>query len=374
MKKFVIIGCGGIGSYHLDNIKHHDDIVLAGFCDLVPSRAERLAAGADIAKASNLNIGKAKVFTDFRKMYDAIKPDGAFVCVPPYRHGDIEFESIDRGIAMFVEKPLAIDLGLACEINRRIAAKNLIAASGFQCRYSTINAPARQFICENPVITIAASRVGGLPAMEWINRKEYSGGQLVEQTIHQVDILRYLIGEVDTVFSVPTRGFISASESPGYDIDDASVTIMSFKSGITASMTTGCYALDDASWDSKMTFGSRASRMDYRLATSVTIYGAAYGPAEANGLAQSGDGGGVGTTGNAGGGTPCVSDDGKGVVYRNANDYGAECDRAFIDAVISGDPSAIRSPYADALKSVALVLACNESMDSGQPVKVKYAV
>jgi len=352
MKKFVFIGCGGIANYHLNNIMQFNDISLAGFCDLVPSRAEGMAAKVNAAKAPTKST-EAKAYTDFIKMYDEIEPDGAFICIPPYRHGEIELESVERGIAMFIEKPLALDLCFAKDIEKRLTAKNLFAACGFQCRYSSINIPAKNYVNNYPVVAIEASRVGGLPKIEWYNRKELCGGQLVEQTIHQVDMLRYLIGEADTVYSVPTRGFITASEAPNYNLDDASTTIITFKSGITATMITGLYALDGASWDSKMTFGSRASRMEYRLASSVAVYGAK--------VDNSGGAPGVKTPG-----------DKKGLLFNNENNFGVDCDRTFIDAVITGDPSAIRSPYSDALKSVALVLACDESMETGQPVKVKY--
>ena len=46
------------------------------------------------------------------------------------------------------------------------------------------------------------------------------------------------------------------------------------------------------------------------------------------------------------------------------------CDRAFVEAVVSGDGSKIRSDYEDGLKSLEFALACNESMDTGCPVKI----
>jgi predicted dehydrogenase len=289
-------------------------------------------------------------------MYDEVKPDRAFICIPPYCHAEIEYESIDRGIAMFIEKPIALDIGLAKDIGDRIQKNNLIAASGFQCRYCSINEPAKEYIQKYPVVTVAASRVGSLPPAVWINRKNLSGGQLVEQTIHQMDMLRYLLGEAETVYSVPTRGFITASESPFFDTDDVSTTLITFKSGVTATMVTGWYAQGDAAWNSKMTFGGRATRMDYRLTSSVTVFGA-----KLDACGASDDYHGAANTG----GKNEVS------VYRNSNNFGSECDRTFIEAVMTGDPLKIRSPYADAVKSVAFVLACNESMASGQPVKVR---
>ncbi|MBP3292382.1 MAG: gfo/Idh/MocA family oxidoreductase, partial [Clostridia bacterium] len=59
------------------------------------------------------------------------------------------------------------------------------------------------------------------------------------------------------------------------------------------------------------------------------------------------------------------------IVYHQDGDAGVLCDRTFIEAVINGDGSKIRSPYADAFKSVSFTMACNESMATGKPVKVE---
>ena len=74
----------------------------------------------------------------------------------------------------------------------------------------------------------------------------------------------------------------------------------------------------------------------------------------------------------AGDGTQRKSDNEVGVTVESREDFGLACDRTFLDAVFTGDPSRIRSPYADAYKSVAFAMACNESMETGLPVKVSY--
>ena len=61
---------------------------------------------------------------------------------------------------------------------------------------------------------------------------------------------------------------------------------------------------------------------------------------------------------------------GGAIEYKNVGDAGILCDRTYIEAVIKGDGSAIRSPYRDALKSLAFTLACNKSMETGMPVKI----
>ena len=351
MKKLAIIGCGGIGTYHLGNIMQFKDIEIVGFCDPMIDRAEGFVK----------KYGGGKAFNNFVQMYDETSPDMAFICVPPNCHGEIEFESIRRRIPFFVEKPLALEADLAKEVIRQLDATGLIAASGFQCRYDSINEAAREYIKNNEIFHVSGSRMGGMVEVPWWRVKPSSGGQLVEQTVHQMDVLRYLLDdEPDTVYSVASRGKLTQEEFPGYFTDDMSTTLITFKSGLTATMVTGCHALGPACWDNKMTFGSRASRMDYRLITDVTIYGGegSEAPEELGGVV-SGDGM-LRTTGGA------------GVTIKSSNEFGVECDRTFIDAVITGDPSKIRSTYHDAWKSVAFCLACNESMKTGLPVKVEY--
>ena len=350
MKKLAVIGCGGIGSYHLGHLVEFKDIELVGFCDLILERAEKFA---EIAKCG-------KAFVDFKEMYDAVKPDMVFICVPPYKHGEIEFESVKRGIHMFIEKPVALDLDLAKEINAKVEAAKIITAVGFQCRYDNINDAAKDFIHKNKIVVAEGSRVGGVPEVDWWRKKDLSGGQAVEQTVHQFDILRYLLGEVDTVYSVARRGFVTQEEFPGYDTDDVSSTLMTFKNGLACSLMTGCYSTNGASWDSKITLGTRNARLDYILCSHVRIFGV-----DAKDVAE--DIAGV----VKGDGMQRRNENEVGIRVKTEVDFGTLCDRTFIDAVINSDPSKIRSPYADAVKTLEVVLACNESMKTGLPVKIK---
>lgn len=352
LKKLAMVGCGGIGGYHLSHFVGFTDIVeLAGFCDLIPERAE------SFVKKS----GSGKAYTCYEQMFDEVKPDMVFICVPPTEHGEIEFAAIERGIPFFVEKPLALNLELARSIRDAAAKKRLITASGFQCRYSNLIEPTKKFITEHPIVFIDCSRIGGVPGVHWWRKRDMSGGQAVEQTIHQFDIIRYLYGEPETVFAMGTRGFINNGEWDGYDTEDASTTIVRYKSGITGHITTGCYALSGAAFDSKITFSSRDCRMEHRIIDTTDIYGVKQEEVVVqDNQVIKGDGN-LGRTDN------------EGVIrYRQEGDAGILCDRTFIEAVISGDGSKIRSPYADALKSVAFTLAVNESMDTGVPVKVDF--
>ncbi len=341
MKKCAMIGCGGIGSYHLEHLMTFKDIELAGFCDIIPERAEAFAHKAG-----------GRAYTDFHTMYDAVAPDMVFICVPPYAHGEIEFETIKRGIHMFVEKPVTLDLALAKEISRQVLEKGLITAVGFQCRYSNLIAPTKDFIAKHQIVYVEGARMGGIPDTPWWADKKLSGGQIVEQTVHQFDVMRYLMGEPTEVYTMGARGFVKRDH---YDTDDLSNTAIRFASGALGNMATGCYATAGAAMDSKLTFSAKDARLDHYIITRVNIYGDAAVKGD-YGLVVKGDG-----TLAAGADVVTLRDDGTA---------GITCDRTFVDAVLTGDAANIRSPYADAVKTLAFVLACNQSMEGNQPVKV----
>jgi predicted dehydrogenase len=184
-----------------------------------------------------------------------------------------------------------------------------------------------------------------------------SGGQIVEQTIHQFDIIRYVFGEPEEVCTYGTRGFLKGV--PDYNTDDLSTTIIKFKSGALGVMSTGDYATSGNSHDSKVIFSFKDKRAELKILGTLKIYGEK--PEEPKddkgGFIVKGDG--------------ALSAGGDCIVYNQDGDAGVLCDRTFIEAVISGDGSKIRSPYADAFKSVSFTMACNKSMELGVPVKVE---
>ena len=343
--KLAIIGCGGIGRYHLNHFLKMDDVNIVGVCDLIKERADEFAAEA-----------KCPAFTDFKEMYDAVSPDMVFICIPPYCHGEVEFETIRRHIHMFVEKPVGLDPELFLKIRDMVKESGIITASGLQLRYESNIDKLKEFAARHEIVEMNLMRVGGIPDTPWWKVREQSGGQLVEQTIHQVDMARNIMGEPVEVYSMGGHNIVKGIE--GFDVEDMSVTLVRFESGALGTITTGCYAENGAIADNKLTFGAVDARADYYMFDKVAVYGdmqAAGDDAERNEVVK-GDG--------------RMMQINQAVEFKPEGDCGMLCDHTFIEAVITGDASKIRSPYEDAVKSVLFTLACNESMETGKPVKV----
>ncbi len=165
-----------------------------------------------------------------------------------------------------------------------------------------------------------------------------------------------MVGEPIEVFTYGARGFMKGIEN--YDTDDVSTTVVKFANGALGVISTGDYATTGNSHNSMVCFSAADKRAELRILNTLNVYGEAKEEVQGeDGFIVKGDG--------------ALSAGGESIVYRQEGDAGILCDRTFIEAVISGDGSKIRSSYADAFKSVSFTLACNKSMETGMPVKVE---
>ncbi len=330
--RVAFIGCGGRNHVHLDKLMEIENAELVGFCDLVIERAQRFVNES----------GKGKAFTDFKEMVNEVKPDAVFVAVPPDCHGDIEFFLIDKNIPFQVEKPMALDMALAEKINDAINAKGLIVNCAFQDRYQNLTQIMKDYLTGDKPGHVLASWCGGIPRNEWWAIKERSGGQLVEQNCHLFDQLRYLFGEPESVYCVARKDIVDVPNwdcDPRYNVEDCSSALIRFKSGVIANVFTGCY-FKDGSASNGITVHCVNSRLDYHLRNSLEIHD--YDKSENERV----------------------------TVYKRGDEQTGIQDRTFIDAVMNNDGSKLLAPYSDGIKSLRLVLACNESMDTGKVINL----
>src|SRR5690606_32169127 len=86
------------------------------------------------------------------------------------------------------------------------------------------------------------SWIGTMPQVPRWRRKDMSGGQDVEQTIHVFDSVRYLLGEVESVQAVATTGLMSDVEN--YNVEDASAVTLKLKNGAVGTIFSACYLIN----------------------------------------------------------------------------------------------------------------------------------
>ena len=141
------------------------------------------------------------------------------------------FETIKRGIPMFVEKPVALDIELARKIRDEVEKAGLITAVGFQCRYSNIVKDTQEFVKRHTINFVNCFRMGGIPDTPWWKVKSLSGGQIVEQNIRRIDKNRAKTRELicDQKWSDPSTYDLTVNTS-GWDIKHLTPAVAEFVS------------------------------------------------------------------------------------------------------------------------------------------------
>ncbi|MET0376948.1 MAG: glycosyltransferase [Rhizorhabdus sp.] len=317
--KVGFIGAGGIAQRHFGVLERFEDVAIVAVSDVDEGRAQDAAA----------RFG-ARAFTDPQAMIAAVELDALYICVPPFAHGAPERAAIAAGLPFFVEKPVSLDLATAAEIAAEVAQAGLITAVGYHWRYLDTVDEVRGLLADKPARLMSGYWLDATPPPQWWWHQDQSGGQMVEQTTHLLDLARYLGGEVTRVYGL--AGHTRRAEFPGLDVPTVSAASLQFASGAIANFASTCLL----GWNHRVglhLFGDR-------LAIEITDH-------------------------------DLMVDIGRGRPVRGAQgDPVWREDRDFIDAVRGGE-NRIRCPYPEALVTHRLALAIGESARTGQAIVVE---
>lgn len=334
------IGTGGISISHLVNLATLPDAEVVALSDLTKERAQNAQDSVNKRLKEREGDGwsplKAALYDDYRAMLRNEGLDAVYICLPPFAHGEPEKAAIEAGVAMMVEKPLALDLPLAATLLERIKERGLIAASGYQLRYLEPIQVAKERLAGKTIGMVAVMRFGSTPGTPWYHIQAKSGGQLIEMATHEMDLTRLLAGDVERVYAeADTR--INNKENPEYDIFDVNCVALRFENGAVG------------------TFSNNF----------ISKHGV---PAQAQGLHVIADG--ITVTFTLGGPVQLITSDGIEELLWGENPMMTE-DRAFINAVKEGDPSLILSDYESGVYTLATTLAADQSAREQRSVYVR---
>jgi len=223
--KVGFVGAGGVAMRHARHLAQLKDVRVVAVTDPNAAAAQSFAETTDAAVATDLD--------------ELIKtsPDAVYVCVPPHAHGAIEEQLLDAGIAMFVEKPLAMDLPTADRIAATARKAGVVTAVGHHWRYSPAVDLVRDLLAGRPVRLVTGSWIDRVPPVPWWSKRALSGGQIVEQAVHVLDLIRLLCGDVVEVDAYANS---APPATPGADVDGATVAILKLQSGAVGSVAAAC--------------------------------------------------------------------------------------------------------------------------------------
>ena len=182
--RVAVLGTGGVATRHLGVLTTLEDVEVVAHLSAVPGRAQAQAARWG-----------GRAYDKLDELLDQTCPEAVWVCLTPDRHGGPEETLIERGIPFLVEKPLSGDLETAERIAARLAQRPLITGVGYKFRALDTLPRLRELLAERPARLILAAWHDVTPSPAWWRDPGRSGGQVVEQATHLVDLARALVGE-----------------------------------------------------------------------------------------------------------------------------------------------------------------------------------
>jgi UDP-N-acetyl-2-amino-2-deoxyglucuronate dehydrogenase len=351
--RFAIVGCGVIGQVHARAISRTAGAALTVTVDLVDAAARELA---DQHGASPAALGDALLRDDV---------DAVAICTPSGNHADLAIQALAAGKHVVIEKPLDVSIEAARRLNDALAASDRTVTVISQHRFDPSALVVHDAIRRQLFGTITS----GLASVAWWRSQSYydsgdwrgtvsmdGGGALMNQAIHTIDLLVWLMGE-----PVEVTAYAGRLAHQRIEVEDTAVAIVAFESGALAVIhgTTAAYPGLSARVQVHGTLGSAIiddDKLEYFHAASPEdaspVYGAGLSSNQAAQALPDQE-----LAGQLTGADPSALSNAHDLQYAD-----------FVDAVRNG-----REPWvtvASAITTLQVILAVYESARSGGPVQL----
>ena len=220
-----IVGCGVIGPTHAKSLADIPNAELVAVCDIMPERAEKLAAAYPGVTA----------YTDYKTMLDKADFDLIHVCLPSGMHADFGVMAAQSGRNVLTEKPIDVTLQAADRLIEACDKQGVTLSVISQRRWDDGIVQAKKWIDAGRLgkLTTGISRTTWFRAQSYYDSGEWrgtwaldGGGALTNQSVHYVDLLQYLMGEVEEV-----TAYCATLSHQRIEVEDLAVAALKFKSG-----------------------------------------------------------------------------------------------------------------------------------------------
>ncbi len=224
--KYALIGCGRISPNHIAAAKNND-LEFVGLCDI----DERMLYD----KAAKFDLKNVHQYHDYQQMLLIEQPDLVAIATESGKHAAIALDCIDAGCNLIIEKPIALSMADVDAIIRKSKQKGVKVCASHQNRFNKSIQKIREALERNRF----GRMLYGTAHIRWCRDWEYyarakwrgtweqDGGALMNQCIHNIDLLRWMMGdEVDEVVGMTDR-----LNHPYIEAEDLGLAIVKFRNG-----------------------------------------------------------------------------------------------------------------------------------------------
>jgi len=213
-----VIGAGLIGRKHLRKISEQPDYDLVGIADV---NVDAVAA----------EYPKTRVFADYRKLLDEARPQAVIIASPNQLHAETGIECARRGIHILIEKPVTDTLRTAAALIAEIRKGGIKSLVGHHRRHHLQVRTLKALLGEGrigDVVGVSAIWATHKPAdyfeiAPW--RTEPGGGPILLNLIHDIDFLRFTVGEIVAVEAA------ASNRQRGFAVEDTAAALIEFECG-----------------------------------------------------------------------------------------------------------------------------------------------
>ena len=222
--RFAIVGCGVISPFHAKSIVANEKAELVAVVDVIEEKAKKLAEEYNVPY----------VYTSYEEMLKRDDIDVVNVCVPSGLHAEVAIAAARAGKHVFCEKPLDVTLEKMDAMIQAVKENNVKMGVVYQRRTFPAAIAARKAIQEGKL----GKLVLGDAYLKYYRDQAYynsagwrgtweldGGGALMNQGVHGIDLIQWMVGEVESVFAR------SAALVRDIEVEDTAVAVLKYKNG-----------------------------------------------------------------------------------------------------------------------------------------------
>ncbi len=224
--KYALIGCGRISPNHIVAAKTNK-LEIVALCDIVEERI--------IDKVRKFELDQVKVYTDYKEMLCKEELDLVAICTESGKHASIALDCIDAGCNVIIEKPIALSLSDADQIIERGKEKGVKVCVSHQNRFNKSIQKIRDAVDKGRFgkLYYGTAHIRWSRDWEYYSRAswrgtwEQDGGALMNQCIHNIDLLRWMMGDE----IVEVVGMTDRLKHDYIEAEDMGIALVRFKNG-----------------------------------------------------------------------------------------------------------------------------------------------
>ena len=227
--KYALIGCGRIAVNHI-KAAVNNKLKIVALCDILPKKMEILQAKTELENAININK-----YTDYKEMVEKEKPELVSIATESGIHAEIALYCIEKGINVIIEKPMAMNIEDADKIITLAEEKGVKVSACHQNRFNVAIQELRKAVEADRFGKISHGSIhvrwnrdhGYYDQATWRGTWAQDGGALMNQCIHGIDLLRWMMGdEIEEIYGATRQQFHDYIEA-----EDVGMAVIKFKNG-----------------------------------------------------------------------------------------------------------------------------------------------